>query len=213
MDWIAKLINILKIPLRILLPAACIFSGFLLFSNDEFLGKMNLLSWSNENGFIFGLLFLISLSFILVYLFAFIINQSKYIWAKVTLDRSNIKKIIELNITEQTILAQLYNAPAYTAQYDYNQPIIKGLVSRNYLYGGHQTVATSIFSNKLPVNLTLQPFVWKTLDKYLPIFKENIINLDNKLSRVKNKKRKERIQNTKENIQDFCDLFDGKRFG
>ena len=213
MDWIAKLINILKIPLRILLPAACIFSGFLLFSNDEVLGKMNLLSWSNENGFIFGLLFLISLSFILVYLFAFIINQSKYIWTKVTLDRSNIKKIIELNITEQTILAQLYNAPAYTAQYDYNQPIIKGLVSRNYLYGGHQTVATSIFSNKLPVNLTLQPFVWKTLDKYLPIFKENIINLDNKLSRIKNKKRKERIQNTKENIQAFCDLFDGKRFG
>ena len=50
MDWITKLINILKIPLKILLPSICIFSGFLLFANDELLNKMNLLSWSNENG-------------------------------------------------------------------------------------------------------------------------------------------------------------------
>ncbi|MBR6737208.1 MAG: superinfection exclusion B family protein [Clostridia bacterium] len=212
MDWITKLINILKIPLKVLLPAICIFSGFLLFASDELLEKMNLFSWSAQNGFIFGLLFLISLSFILVYFIAFIINQTKEIWFKATFDRKNIKRIIELNLSEQSVLAKLYNSPGYTATYDYNQPIIKGLVNRNYLYGGNQTVATFAYSNKIPVNLTLQPFVWKTIDKYLPIFKKNIIHIENRLKKVKSEKRKNKLQNEKENIQYFCDLFDGKLF-
>ena len=213
MEWITKLIKCLKVPLGVLLPAMCIFSGILLFASDELLTKMNLLEWSNENGFIFGLLFLISLSFILVYIIIFVKNKASNLWFKLILDRKTIKGITQLNESELYILAKLYNSPAYTSSFDFNHPVIKGLLARNIIYtGGEQFVEIDVFTNTMPIKVTLQPYVLNALNKYLPIIKEQIHDYYLKLKKAKTEKQKKEIQETIEWAQYFCDLFEGKRF-
>ena len=71
MEWLSKLVNVLKIPLKILLPAAWLFSGLMTLLPAEVLEKFSLLDWKNENGFVFGLLFLITSCLIAIYVIYF----------------------------------------------------------------------------------------------------------------------------------------------
>lgn len=43
MDWLAKIPNWIKIPVKILLPALAIFSGFIVLASDNVLQYLNLL--------------------------------------------------------------------------------------------------------------------------------------------------------------------------
>ena len=59
---------------------------------------------------------------------------------------------------------------------DYNQPLIQGLLARNYIYmGGQQQVTLDVFTNCIPARFTLQPYVYQTLDHYKP--KIDIVNI------------------------------------
>ena len=133
MDW-AAILKVLKIPLKILLPALCLFSGILIFGNEGFLQKMNLLDWSKTNGFIFGLIFLISSCLIVIYLSFFLFKWIKDLYIKMSIKRKCFKTIGNLDWAELEILANLYKKYGYTDIVDSNQPIIQGLISRNLIY-------------------------------------------------------------------------------
>ena len=93
MDWLPKLYNALKIPLKIVLPAVWLFSGALTLLPDEWLTKLNLLDWKTENGFIFGLIFLISSCLIVVYIAYFIKEKSSDIFTRLTRNRRTMKRL------------------------------------------------------------------------------------------------------------------------
>jgi len=171
MDW-TNILKVLKIPLKILLPATCLFSGILLFSGEKFLIKTNLLHFSNKNGFVFGLLFLISLCLICVYLGSYFLKWTKYLYTYLNKEKECFKTIVRLDWAETEILATLYKTYGHTDVADFNEPIIKGLLNRNLIsIGGQQLISPSAmleYEMLCPVQVMLQPIVWQSLDKYLP---------------------------------------------
>lgn len=208
-DFFTKAIEVLKIPLKVLLPALWIFSGFLLFASDDFLEKINLFEWSNQNGFVFGLLFIICSSFLLIYLVFFLKDAIITLWNKLTLNRRLFKEIMDLNDVEIVIIAKIYTSTGYTMQLDYNQPIIKGLFERDFIYGGNQRVSASPYNSQMMVYCMLQPCYIKALDTYVPKIKMRIDNCKQKLSNCNNDTKKNEYQKTIDNMEYYYKIFMG----
>lgn len=206
MEWFSKIMGVLKIPLKILLPTLWLFSGVLTLLTEDILKKLNLFEWRNENGFILGLIFAITSCLIVVYVFFHLMDTLSNLIFKLTLKRKTMKRIVKLNDAELAIIIKLYNSPGYSCTLDYNEPIIQGLLARNFIYSGsQQRVTVSIFDNAVPLRLTLQPFVYKALNHYKPKFENEIRKLENKASRekdaVKKAKFTEQLNNSKENFR------------
>ena len=167
-DW-------LKIPLNVLLPSIWLISGILLLLPDKWLTTLYLLAWRNEKGFAIGLTFVISSCLLVVYLIFYIKKLISTITYNLTYKRKTMRKIFKMNDTERAIIFKLYNSPGYTCELDYNQPLIQGLLARNYIYmGGQQQVTLDVFTNCIPARFTLQPFVYQTLDYYRPELKKRV---------------------------------------
>lgn len=164
MDWISKLISTLKIPLKILLPTACIFSGVMIFLPDTILSKLNLLEWSNENGFVFGLLFTISICLITIYVLYYFGDKLKNLILKLTLNRRTAKKMAKFSDRECELIIYLYKQEGYTGTIDYSDPVTKSLIARRYVYIGNNALVEVGLGNEMITNGTLQPFVWQSLN-------------------------------------------------
>lgn len=210
MNW-AKILEVLKIPLKILLPSLCLFSGILIFGNDELLSKMNLLIWSEKNGFIFGLVFLISFCLILVYSIGYVLKKLKTWHSRITLNKRCFKTILSLDYDAVEIIGNLYKKYDYTDIVDYNQPIIKGLISRNLIFtGGQQVVSTFAaieYGMDLPIYVILQPVVWKALDKYLPKLQNQILKRKKKIVNIASKEKREKMEIAITNAENFVNAF------
>ena len=126
MDW-GDILKALKLPLKVLLPAIWFFSGVLLFFNDDILNELNLLEWSKKNGFVFGLLFVVSSCFIFVYCLHWMVNYIK----RKTLKRRIFYEILDLNEVELSAIASLYKSADYSSTLDYNESIIQSLLRRS----------------------------------------------------------------------------------
>ena len=72
MEWITKLIDLLQVPLKVLLPSAWLFSSAMTLFPDNWLEKLGLLEWKNEHQFAFGLILIITSCLILVYSFIYV---------------------------------------------------------------------------------------------------------------------------------------------
>jgi len=203
MDW-ANLIKVIKIPLKVLIPGTWLFSGFFLFCCEKILSKLNLLEWSIKNGFIFGLLFIISSCLIIVYFIYWLIN---FIKVK-TYKYRTICEIVELNEVEIGIIALLYKSNDYSYTQNFNEPIVQSLLQKGLIItGSTQRFTTSAFSNAIPIRVSLPDFVINTLNKYLPIMKKKILKYKQKIKTIKRDYKKEKIKNKIENGEWFYNLF------
>lgn len=105
-----------------------------------------------------------------------------------------MNRISEMNDAEKGIIVRLYNSPGYSGQLDYNQPIVQGLLARNYIYmGSTQQVTTYFDSNAIYANVTLQPFVYQTLDHYRPKMEKVITKLEKKMTKAKKVEKKAKL--------------------
>lgn len=187
-DW-------LKIPLNVLLPSLWLISGILLLFPDKWLTILYLLEWRNEKGFAIGLTFVISSCLLLVYLFFYLRKAVLTITYNLTYKRKTMRKIFKMNDMERAIILKLYNSLGYTCELDYNQPLIQGLLARNYIYmGGQQQVTLDVFSNCIPARFTLQPFVYQTLDYYRPEIEKHIAKLEKRVNKTKDITKKEKLK-------------------
>ncbi len=195
-DW-------LKIPLKILLPALWIFSGTMILLPDEWLQKLYLLEWAQKNGFAFGLIFVVDSCLLLVYLVFYAAKKVCSLYYKLTLKRRTFKNITNMSDIQQAIIYKLYNSPGFTAQLDFNQPVVQGLLGLNYIFmGGQQQVTMYRLSNSIPALFTLQPFVYQALDHYRPKLEKEIEKMERKTGKVKDASKKkllaEKLQNARE---------------
>lgn len=196
----------LKIPLHILLPSLWIFGCLVLFLPDTILEKINVLSWRNENGFWIGVGFLIVTCLLIIYVVYFGITFIRSVFLNITRNRRTIKKIGRMNDMEQAIIFHMYNKPGYTMELDYNDPITKGLLARNYIYtGNNQIVSMDIFTNALPIKATLQPFVYQAIDAMKPKMKKEIKKQESKIKKETNAGKKQKLN---EEIIDMKKLFE-----
>lgn len=194
MEWFSKVISVIKIPIKILLPALWLFSGALTLLNDNILTMLNLLEWKNQNGFIFGLTFSITSCLLIIYFVYYVKDKISNLIFKLTIKRKTMKRIFELNDTELSIVIMLYNSPGYSGTLDYNEPIIQGLLARNMIYSGsQQRVTMSAFDNAIPLRLTLQPFVYQALNHYKPILEKEIQKIKIKANNEKNTEKKAQL--------------------
>ena len=77
---------------------------------------------------------------------------------------------------------------------DYNDPITKGLLARNYIYTGNsQIISMNIYTNALPVKATLQPFVYQAIDSLKPKMKKEIKRRESKIEKQTNNAKKQKL--------------------
>ena len=206
MEWLTNLISILKIPIKILLPVVWIFSATMLFFDDKTLSKLNMLSWSKENGFIFGLLFLISSCFCLVYIVKYIAIGFRNCLYKLSFKRRTMNKILKLNPTEASIIKRLFNSKGYTCLLDSTQPVTQVLCHKNFIHSGGTQIVTVEWNNSMSMKYMLQPYVIETLDHYKSVIEIKTKKINDKLSKTKNPKKINRL-NKKLNM--FTDIYNG----
>lgn len=186
-DW-------LKIPINILLPAVWLVSGMLLFAPDSILIKLHLSEFCLQYGSIIGIVFVVSTALLMVYLCFYIKRIVAVLFEEATRNRRTMRRFSKLNDTEQAIIVNLYNSPGYTDELDLNQPIVQGLLSRKYIYTGEiQQVTTSVFSNALPVRVTLHPFVYQALDYYRPKAQKELRKLEQKINKQNDQEKKDAL--------------------
>lgn len=206
MEIFTRIIEIVKIPLKVLLPALWLFSGFLTLLNDEILAKFFLLEWRNENGFIIGIIFLVTSCLIVIYAFVYIKDRLSDVIFKATLNKKTIKRLFKLDDTRFSIIIALYHAPGYTKYLNYSEPLVQALFAESFIYAGaQQMISVNIHTNEMPTKFTLQPFVYKALDYYKPKFENKINKLVKKVGNEKNAVKKAKLQESLTNIRDIYD--------
>ena len=194
MEGLSKILDVVKIPLKVLLPASCLFAGLLSFLDDSVLKKLGLFDWREENNFIIGLVFLISLSLILVYTVIFLWKTVRSWIAEKTLYPRTIKSIAQMNDMEFGIIMELYHSPGYSGTVDWGHPVVKGLLARNYIYSGNNAyVSLDVWTETWPMKVTLQPFVYRTLNHYQPKLKKEMDKLSAKIKQAKHTEKKQKL--------------------
>lgn len=104
---------------------------------------------------------------------------------------------------EIAILIALYSEPGYTKVLDYGQPIVQGLLAREYIYmGGQQMIAANILTREMPAKFTLQPFVYRTFNHYRPKMEKKITKIEKKLSKTGDTRAKEKLQEELNDLRD-----------
>ncbi len=208
MELLQKVFSIISVPLKVLLPSMCLFSGFMLFAKDAWLEKLNLLEWSQENGFTFGIMFVLSSVVILVYVVIFLYDNIVHFGKTMTKNYRNFKKFMKLNETEQAVILGLYHSPTYTRMLDFNQPIIQSLMARRYIFtGSAQIVQTSILNPSLPMKVTLSSSMREALDVYIPKMKKEIDKLKKKIVKAKKPQKQKKYQEKLEIMQSYYDAY------
>lgn len=208
MEWIIKIFNVIKIPLKILLPATWIFSGLMTLLPSNILSKLFLLEWKNSNGFIFGLLFLITSCLIVIYIVYFVKEKISNIIFNATLNRKTIKRLLRLDDTRLAIIIKMYNSPGYMQMLNYSDPIVQALMAEQYIYGGgEQMVSINMLTNHVPVKYILHPYVYHALDYYKPKIEDEINKLAHKIEKAKNTTKKAKMQEQLTSMRDTYNIF------
>ncbi len=210
MDLILKVVNFLKIPTKILIPATCLFSGVMLLASDKILDKLHLLNWSKENGFVFGLLFSITACIIVVYFVAQLPKYARKIWWELTYKHKTMKLIFKkLSDVEKAMICELYLAPDHTCKFDFTQPAVNHLIYVNLIYPGGTQAVTLEWDNSMPMKYMLQPYVWETLDYYKAKFEKKISKLERKVQKETSEKKKKILNDTLKELKEIYNCFDG----
>lgn len=203
-EWISKILSIVKIPLGILLPAVCLFSAFFIFATDEVLDKLGMLTWSQDNKFTFGISFIISLSLLLVYSISYLASKIIEIYHNKTQNKKALKGFGNLSDKEIEIILYLYKSDGFTNIIDYANPIIKGLIYRNYIFIGNSVPCQIDWNNRMMIQGTLQPFIWQALDWLCDKSDEEITKLQQRKSKIKDKNKKDKIDKEIAEIQEIA---------
>lgn len=153
MDWLDKIPKWIQIPLKILLPALCIFSGFLLLISDNFAEKLYLKEFRQQNGFAFGLIFTITLTLILVYIIFFaskpLIEKMKNYLVKKRL----INKFKNLEAVYKSALYEMYRTPTHSIRMEISNSVA------TYLLGIHAIDRSVVSTMGYVFEFFLQPWV------------------------------------------------------
>lgn len=207
MEWLTKLVDILKIPVRIVLPSAWIFSGALAFVKDNILSQLGLLAWRNEHKLVLGLVFLISSCLILVYILWFLADKIKSFVLGKTLYYRTACTMKNMSDAEIAILITLYNAPDYTKTVDCGHPVVQGLIAQHYVHmGTSQLVSADRFTGAISGKVTLQPRVYRTFNHYKPKLAREIASLERKLSKTKKETKRQTLNESLADLKEkyYC---------
>ena len=196
MEWLNKIPNWIKIPVKVLLPALTIFSGLLLFLGDNAIEVLHMTKFREESGFSFGLIFIIKLSLELVYAFYYFLDKYK----EYSITKKVANRILKGNEMEFFVLAALYNEPKKSAVFPMNDGLIARLEGKRYISKFTQTVDYT-----MRLTYFMQPFVEWAFDYIFDKTNKEEKNLKKKIAKCKDDKKievlKEELQKCKQFIE------------
>ena len=194
MNWLDKIPKWVQIPLKILLPTLCIFSGFLLLISDSFAEKLYLKDFRQESGFSFGLIFLITLTLILVYII-FFVSKPLIEKCKQKLEKRIFRKNIEnLKQNEKLYVFGLHNISNHAYLFRYNDPTINLLHRRGLVYTYNQTADVLTYKGDLGMIYGLQPAAEEAVIKIMDMKAKEIGKLNRKLKKTKNEEKRKELE-------------------
>ena len=178
MDWLDKIPKWIQIPLKILLPALCIFSGFLLLISDELATKLYLKDFRQHSGFAFGIIFSITLSLILVYIIFFATKPLCEKLKKHLTKKKVIKEFKKLEEVYKKALYTMYKSPTLSGKMYLSSSIATYLLNINAVNRGDFSAGGMVF------DFYLQPWIiWgieseiKDAEKFTRKFEKNELKL------------------------------------
>jgi len=151
-------ISFLKLPPSIL-SALALAGGFIIFAPTKLLERLYFVDFKDKFGFYIGLVFIISISILLVYL---IIKSAKYLYDKrkdKKLRENQLKYLKELSGEEKHLLRQIISCPDYTMELPVNNGLVIKLQSFYILTPAGSTHLVNAHDMRIP--FFVQPWVIK----------------------------------------------------
>lgn len=207
MDWLEKIPNWIRIPLKILLPALCLFSGFLLIASDSVVDKLYLKTFREQNGFAFGLIFTITLSLIIVYILFFALKPLYKKFRRYLAMRNYTNQIIGFQSAEAIIIYGLYNEPSHAYSFPMEDPTINLLSKKGFVFTYNQPADTNSYFSTFGVIWVLQPFAIEILDKLFTSNAKEIKRLERKIIKCSNPEKKKILESDLEECKNYISTF------
>lgn len=180
MEWLNKIPNWIRIPIKVLLPALTIFSGILLFSDDNVIEALYMSDFKEKNGSSLGLIFIITLSLEIVYAFYYLHDKYKVY----NIPKKTAKQLLTGNDVEFWVLASLYNEPKKSALFPMNDGLIARLEGKRYIAKFTQPVDVT-----MKLNYYMQPFVEWAFDYIIKKYERQNNSLKSRIEKYKDNKK------------------------
>ena len=192
MDWLSKIPNWVKIPIKILLPALAIFSGFIVLASDDVLGYLNLLEFEQRNGFAFAIVFLICVSLIVCYIVSYLVDIFVKQIKAVLFKEKMYKKFKNLQDVYKSTLIKIYRQPTKSLKMELSNSIAA------YLSGIRAIDRSPLSERGYIFDYYLQPWVTMCIERLIKENKKYIKKLEKAIPKIKDKDEQKEL---KENLK------------
>ena len=192
MEWLSKIPIWIKIPIKVLLPALAIFSGFIVLASDGVLEYLNLLEFEQQNGFAFAIVFLVCVSLIICYIASYIVDMAvKKIKAYLLKERM-YKKFNKMPDVYKNILIHIYRQPTKSLQMEMSNSVAAYLTAIRAIDRSELSDMGYIF------DYFLQPWVVMSIERLIEENKKYIKKLEKAIPKIKDKDEQNKL---KENLK------------
>lgn len=199
MEWLSKIPIWIKIPIKVLLPALAIFSGFIVLASDGVLEYLNLLEFEQQNGFAFAIVFLVCVSLIICYIASNIVDMAvKKIKAYLLKERM-YKKFNNMPDVYKNILIHIYRQPTKSVRMEMSNSVAAYLTAIRAIDRSTLSDMGYIF------DYFLQPWVVMSIEKLIKENEKHIAKLERTIPKTKDEdeqqKLKENLKNCRANLE------------
>lgn len=188
MDWLSKIPNWIKIPIKILLPAVSIFSGFIVLASDGVLEYLNLLEFEQTNGFAFAIVFLVCVSLILCYIASYIVEAIVKQIKAYLLKEQMYKKFNNMPDVYKNALIQIYRQPTKSLKMEMSSSVAAYLTAIRAIDRSALSDMGYIF------DYFLQPWVVMSIERLIKENRKYITKLERAIPKIKDKDEKKKLQ-------------------
>ena len=199
MDWINKIPQWVKIPIKVLLPALALFSGFIVLASDNVLDYLNLLEFEQKNGFVFSIIFLVCSCLIGSYIFWFAIEKAIEKYRDYRIKAEQFKQFVELEEVYRDTLIEMYRSPTKSITMSYSSAVTTYLLAIKAIGSSQVSTLGMVFE------FYLQPWVIRCIEQSIKILRKQIKRYENKVLKCSNEEEKEELN---EEIQKYKNILE-----
>ena len=131
MEWLSKIVDIIKIPIKYFWIIFLI-SLFLLFFPDSWLDYFKLLELRNSYHLYISLAFIVTLSLLSVESTLFIYRKLKTRFSLKTYKKNLLNNLTKLDPQEKSVIREFFLQNQNTLRLPYDEPIVSGLIKKTY---------------------------------------------------------------------------------
>ena len=151
--------NFLKLPPNIL-SAISLATGLILFLPENILLKMYLINFKDKFGFVIGIVFLLSISILIVFILSYIVNKIKTKITNHKVKKRQIAYLLKADERKTNLIKEFIKNDTHTLSLPMNDGLILELEQFMVIStAGNTQLADFDFNNNVYIKYFLQPWV------------------------------------------------------